>query len=95
MKKILSTFFSKSRTRNRPAIIKNKAVIYEWQDFHSLIQSERDRVHRNDRQFSLVLFNVNGNGRNGTSFDELCNRIVKRMRRIDQIGWDHMEQNHQ
>lgn len=93
MKKILSTIFGKSRSRSRAVINKDEAVIYEWQDFHRLIQAERDRVHRNDMQFSLVLFNVNGNGHNGASFDELCNRIFKRVRRIDQIGWydnDHL-----
>ena len=93
MKKLLSTILGKSKFSNQAITTKNGNDIYDCLDFRRLIQAERDRVHRNEQQFSLVLFLVNGNGHNGKTLDELCRRISKRVRRIDQVGWydnDHL-----
>ena len=55
--------------------------------FRELIEMERQRVHRDNRQFSVVLFNTDPNHRDGLSVDHMARRIHKRIRRIDRLGW--------
>jgi hypothetical protein len=51
--------------------------------FRRLIEMERYRVHRNNMQFSLVLFNVDAHQGN----HDLLYTIFQKIRRTDQIGW--------
>lgn len=61
--------------------------IYKRSNFLKLIELERYRVHRNNHQFSLLLFNVNQNGDRQRTIGELVTQISNRVRRIDQVGW--------
>lgn len=51
--------------------------------FLQLIELERFRVHRNNLQFSLVLFDVDAQQHNR----ELVRCIFSKIRRTDQVGW--------
>lgn len=62
-------------------------AIIDRDNFINLIELERDRVHRTNRQFSLVLISVNGNNNGSVDISDVTKIISKRVRRIDRIGW--------
>ncbi len=77
----------KTRSAMQSIVNNERYIIYGPPEFHRLIELERDRVHRNDLQFSLILFNLNRNENNPEPINALVKKISKRVRRVDQIGW--------
>lgn len=92
MRELFSTLFCKIRSKSRAIIKSSFKNIYEREEFLELIELERDRVHRDDQQFSLILIDVNEKGDGIAGIIELVHRISKRVRRIDQLGW--YDKNH-
>ena len=82
MKKLLMRWFGK--TYPKPDIDRLNEI-YSRSEFHHLLELERDRVHRNNHQFSVLLFSVNPKKEHDVI--ELTNHISRRVRRIDQVGW--------
>lgn len=77
-------------TKIRPlkTTVKSSAkTIHERDRFHELINLERDRVHRNDQQFSLLLIRVNGKDNAKARILKIVQYVSKRVRKIDQFGW--------
>src|SRR5437879_11430569 len=62
------------------------ASLLSPEDFRRSLSRERARADRNDHQFSVVLLNRDGLNSGGTA-EDLINRIAKRIRVIDEIGW--------
>lgn len=86
MKKILSAISTKIRPLK--SIVKSDAkTIHEQDKFLKLIELERERVHRNDLQFSLLLILMNGKDNSNPRITELIQNLSKRVRKTDQIGW--------
>lgn len=79
--------FGKIRYRSQAIAKSPVKTIYERKDFIDLIELERERVHRDEKQFSLILISADGNNNRNGSLIELVNEISKRVRRIDRIGW--------
>lgn len=60
--------------------------LYSEEEFRRIIERERARADRTDHQFSLIVLDfgfTNGNNNNGI----LLQKIIARMRKIDEIGW--------
>ena len=87
MKKILFSLLGKISATFGVIVNNSAKTIYERKEFHNLIDLERDRVHRDDRQFSLVLINVDNHKNGIVDCGKLVHKISRRVRRIDQIGW--------
>lgn len=87
MKKLFFSLLGKARSTSHAIIKRSFKTIYEREEFLELIELERDRVHRDDQQFSLILIDVNENDNGIAGTIELVHKISKRVRRIDQIGW--------
>lgn len=86
MKKILSTLVTK--IRNTKATVNSSAeTIHEQVIFHKLIELERDRVHRNDRQFSLLLIRIKEKDNAEPHITKLVETVSKRVRKTDYVGW--------
>lgn len=83
MKNLLSKIKTKliPHRQNQRSMVK---TILSREYFFKLIELERDRVHRTNRQFSLILIRVNGNNNGSISVTET---VCKRVRRTDRIGW--------
>lgn len=60
-------------------------VFHERSIFRKLVQLERDRAHRGNQQFSMILINVSKEKKLGVT--KLVHQISKRVRQIDQVGW--------
>lgn len=87
MKKLLSDFIGKIRPASLGNIKYLARAIHERDKFHDLIELERNRVHRDERQFSLILISVNRSKNKNAALVKLVQKASKRVRRIDQIGW--------
>ena len=89
MKKILSYFFQTSTNRSSEQALgrKQDEEVIQRNLFLKLIEMERLRVHRSNKQFSLILFNIDQDPETAPSIDKLANIISQRIRRTDQVGW--------
>jgi PleD family two-component response regulator len=87
MKPFISKLFHKSRSTFRSLSKENVKPIYERSEFHKQIELERNRVLRNNHQFSLIIFRFNENNDKIFIIEHLAQKISKRVRQIDQIGW--------
>ncbi|MGD8833657.1 MAG: hypothetical protein PVJ84_10725 [Desulfobacteraceae bacterium] len=77
-----------SKTKPLKTTVKPIAkTIHERDTFHELIKLERDRVHRNDRQFSLLLIRINKKDNAKAPIFKIVQNVSKRVRKIDQLGW--------
>ncbi len=85
--KLLSSFLGKPRRYSSVTPKNDSYEIIARSKFRELIEMERQRVHRDNQQFSLLLFNADPNNRNGLSVDHMARQIHKRIRRIDRLGW--------
>ena len=56
-------------------------------EFFKVIEHERERANRNDHQISLVVFNLDSFPDNGKERKQLIYNILKKKRKIDEIGW--------
>jgi PleD family two-component response regulator len=92
MKELFSTLLKKPRSISKKIFKNSYKAIYEREKFIELIELERDRVHRDNQQFSLIIINVNENDNRISETIKLVDKISKRVRRIDQIGW--YDKNH-
>lgn len=87
MKNLLSDIIGKIRS-TAPANIKSLTrPIHRREKFHDLIELERNRVHRDEQQFSLILIKANQSQIRDRTFIELVKKTSNRVRNIDQIGW--------
>lgn len=86
MKKILSTLATKIR-HTKATVYSSAETIHAQEIFHKLIELERDRVHRNDRQFSLLLIRIKENDNAKPHITKLVETLSKRVRKTDHIGW--------
>jgi GGDEF domain-containing protein len=87
MKKPFMHLLGKMRSTGQAITKSPIKTVYGRKEFIDLIELERDRVHRDDQQFSLILISVDGNENRNDHLIELVHKITKRVRRIDQIGW--------
>ena len=87
MKKFLSKLLGGASATDLPAERNGWHTLYKMPEFLRLIRIERDRVHRNDMFFTLILFKVNSNESENGFCKRLVERLRKRVRKIDQIGW--------
>ena len=55
--------------------------------FLYLIEIERSRSHRNNIEFSLILIKIDQEKIGEAVVSQLVQKISKRIRRIDKIGW--------
>lgn len=85
MKKLLMRWFGRTDPEYGVDGPNGANRFYNRSEFHNLLELERDRVHRNNHQFSVLLFSVNP--KKAHDIIELANHISKRVRRIDQVGW--------
>ncbi|MCP4745002.1 MAG: hypothetical protein GY874_02520 [Desulfobacteraceae bacterium] len=83
--KNLVTFIDGMMRSTCPKIKNPVKVIHERKKFLELVELERDRAHRSNQQFSLIVMRVNEN--KTTAIHELAHKILERVRRIDQVGW--------
>jgi PleD family two-component response regulator len=58
-----------------------------YQQFRYLIEIERSRAHRNNIEFSLILVHADPQEIGEAVVSQLVQKISKRMRCIDKIGW--------
>ena len=85
MKKSLIRWFGRPYTAFGVGRFNGVNKICNRSEFLKLLELERDRVHRNNHQFSILLFSVNPKKK--FEIIELANHISKRVRRVDQVGW--------
>ena len=90
--KIIKKLWSKTKDIKRVIIAKDIKTIHDKKQFARIIELERDRVHRGNKQFTVVVFAINHeiNGKMNTK--KIIYKISKRIRQIDQIGW--YDKNH-
>ncbi len=55
--------------------------------FRKVLELERDRVHRNKHYFTLLVFEYDNRKQNQNNTNLLIQKIINRVREIDQIGW--------
>ena len=87
MKNLLKLFFSKRNLFISPDFNDIAGIIHERETFLRLIENERDRVNRNETHFSLILLKMDHVSRFERQSIQLIDKIKKRVRRIDRIGW--------
>lgn len=61
--------------------------IYSEEEFRHIIDRERARADRTDHQFSLIVIDLGFTNGNHNSNGLQLQKIISRMRRIDEIGW--------
>jgi PleD family two-component response regulator len=86
MKTKLSTIVTKinpSKSRENSSA----KTIHEQDSFLRLIELERDRVHRNGLQFTLLLIEISETNNGKPRITELAQNLLKRVRKTDRIGW--------
>ena len=57
------------------------------QDFRRILELERERADRNQHDFSLILLDTKVFNGNNEAIGKMTEKILRRMRKIDQIGW--------
>ena len=67
--------------------IKIAGAISSEEEFKRIIDRERARADRTDHQFSLIVFDLGFTNGNQNNNGLLLQKIIYRMRRIDEIGW--------
>ena len=87
MKKIFRKVFGNSRSAIFAMERNGWHAVYKRPVFLRLIRLERDRVHRNEMYFSLILFKITSNDVEKGYLDKLIRRLKNRVRKIDLIGW--------
>lgn len=87
MKKIFRKIFNNSHSAIFAMERNGWHAVHKRPDFLRLIQLERDRVHRNEMYFSLILFKITSNDVEKGYLDKLIGLLKNRVRRIDLIGW--------
>jgi len=82
-------FKSKKNNKTLADSVKTKiaAKIHPEEEFRSIIDRERARADRTDHQFSLIVFDLGFTNGNQNKNGRLLQKIISRMRRIDEIGW--------
>jgi PleD family two-component response regulator len=65
----------------------NHRKLCGYEQFLNLVEIERSRSHRNNMEFSLILIKINQNEIGEAVVSQLIQKISKRIRRIDKIGW--------
>lgn len=90
MKKFFAALLGKNGRHSPKILHGDRFQINEQSRFLQLIEMERNRVHRDNQQFSVILLNVDQHQNQEVSISDLAGLIRKRVRRIDIVGWyDH------
>lgn len=87
MKKLVLRLFGKGSADFQDSYPTKNNSIYKRANFLKLIELERYRVHRDNRQFTLLLFNVSQTRNTNRKINEFITQISKRVRRVDRLGW--------
>jgi hypothetical protein len=66
---------------------KDSNGIHSEEEFRRIIDRERARADRTDHQFSLIVLDLGFTNGNHHTNRRLLQKIISRMRRIDEIGW--------
>jgi PleD family two-component response regulator len=61
--------------------------IHNRNEFHELIKLERERVHRNNMQFSLLIIPIHAKDSTKSGITQMVQTVSKRVRKTDQLGW--------
>ena len=77
-------FFKSKKNNNTLA---DSGKIHPEEEFRRIIDRERARADRTDHQFSLIVFDLGFTNGNQNKNGLLLQKIISRMRRIDEIGW--------
>jgi hypothetical protein len=82
-------FKAKKNNKNLADSFKTKieGEIYSEEEFRHIIDRERARADRTDHQFSLLVLDLDFTNNNQNKNGFLLQKIISRMRRIDEIGW--------
>lgn len=86
-KSIIKKLWRKTEYLKRAFTEKTQKTIHDQKQFSRIIELERDRVHRGNKQFTVVLFRIENEFNGNSNTVELIYRITNRVRKIDQIGW--------
>jgi PleD family two-component response regulator len=86
MKEKISTIVTKIRS-SKSMENSSAKTIHEKDSFLKLIELERDRVHRDGLQFTLLLIRTNEKENGKLCITELAQNLTKRVRKTDRIGW--------
>lgn len=57
------------------------------EDFHMILELERERADRKSHKFSLVILDTKKLSGNNEEIRNIIKNIIGRVRKIDQIGW--------
>ena len=84
--------FFKPKKNNKPVaagLFKTKIAdrIYSEAEFRRVIDRERARADRTERHFSLIVLDFGQSNGDHKSQSLLLQKLLSRMRRIDEIGW--------
>ena len=66
---------------------KTNGKLFDEDEFRSMIERERARADRADHQFSLIVLDLEFPDENHHTTHHMLQKIFRRMRRIDEIGW--------
>ena len=85
----MKLFKSKKNNKMLPHSLKRNVAgaIYSEEEFRRIIDKERARADRTDHQFSLIVLDLGFTNGNQNKNGLLLQKIVSRIRRIDEIGW--------
>lgn len=84
---IFKKLFGKTGNMKKIFKLNTEKMMLDQKEFTKIIELERDRVHRGNKQFTVVLFAVEKQVNGNTNTVNLIKKIFNRVRKIDQIGW--------
>lgn len=87
MRNLFKLFFGKRNLLTTHDFGDIAGIVHEREIFLRLIENERDRANRSDSRFSLILLKMNHMARFDHPSSQIIEKIRKRVRRIDRIGW--------
>jgi PleD family two-component response regulator len=87
MKSPFKKLFGNLKSSDQPDCRWNHLTPCGHEQFLYLIEIERSRSHRHNMEFSLILIKIDQNEIGEAVVSQLVQKISKRIRRIDKIGW--------
>jgi hypothetical protein len=55
--------------------------------FRFVLDRERERVGRNQHQYSLILLDLGSTNKNSSKISRIVNTVALRVRSVDELGW--------
>jgi PleD family two-component response regulator len=87
MKNPFKKLFGNLKSSGQLDCSRNHRTLCGYEQFIDLLEIERSRSHRNNMEFSLILIKINQNELGEAVVSQLVQKISRRIRRIDKIGW--------